>query len=327
MALEAKKTLIMRIYQILEEYSDSEHPLKYQDIIDILRRDYGAECERKAIARNISYLKEIGYEIESDAFGTYLAVRPLEKSELRILIDSVLSSRHINSTHSEQLINKLITLGGHNFKNHVKHVYSVKDWDKSENRDFFLNVEIADEAIENGKKISFAYNKIGTDKKLHCTRRHVASPYQMLLHNQRYYLMLRDDLRETVGFFRMDKITDMQILDEPAVPIRRNEGYENGINYKEIATAMPYMYSDKPINVAMRCQDFMADALFDWFGNEFSMQSIGNGQFIANVKASKQAMLYWALQYNKNVEIISPLSLKEEIINTLKETLELYNGL
>ena len=65
MALEAKKTLIMRIYQVLDEYSDEEHPLTQQNIIDILERDYDVVCERKAVGRNISYLKEMGFDIES----------------------------------------------------------------------------------------------------------------------------------------------------------------------------------------------------------------------------------------------------------------------
>ena len=82
MAAEAKKTLIMRIYQVLENYSDEEHPLKQQNIIDILYRDYDIECERKAVGRNISYLKEMGYDLESDARGTYLASRHFENAEL-----------------------------------------------------------------------------------------------------------------------------------------------------------------------------------------------------------------------------------------------------
>lgn len=226
MALEAKKTLIMRIYQVLDEYSDEEHPLTQQNIIDILERDYDVVCERKAVGRNISYLKEMGFDIESCANGTYLASRKFENAELRLLIDSVLSSRNVNSTHSAQLIDKLISFGGQNFKSHVKHVYSVKEWDKSDNKAFFYNIDVVDEAIEQGKKIKFNYNKIGLDKKLHVSKPHVGSPYQMLLHNQRYYLMMFDEMFDEVGFYRMDKITDIDILDEDAKPLRENKGFE-----------------------------------------------------------------------------------------------------
>jgi len=324
MAAEAKKTLIIRIYQILENYSDAEHPLKQQEIIDLLDRDYDIECERKAVSRNISYLKEMGYDIESDARGTYLASRHFENAELRLLIDSVLNSRHINSTHSKQLIDKLIALGGRNFKSNVKHVYSVKEWEKSQNRDFFLNIEIADEAIEQGKKIEFVYNRTGIDGKLHATDTHTASPYQMFLHNQRYYLMLRDDKYDTVSYDRLDKITDMRIIDTPAVPLSENEGFKHGINYKEIATGLPYMFSDKPQLITLRCRNFMMDELTDWFGSTFTAQKDGENHFRATVKASPRAMLYWVLQYNDKVEVLRPEALRDEVINTLKSTLKLY---
>ena len=56
MSLEAKKTLIVRIYQVLYEYSDAAHPLTQSEIIDLLDKNYGVEAERKAIGRNVSCL-------------------------------------------------------------------------------------------------------------------------------------------------------------------------------------------------------------------------------------------------------------------------------
>ena len=324
MAVEAKKTLIMRIFQILERYSDEDHPLKQQDIIDILDRDYDIECERKAVGRNISCLKEMGYDIVNDAKGAYLASRHFENAELRLLIDSVLSSRHINSTHSKQLIDKLIELGGRNFKSHVKHVYSVKEWEKSQNKDFFLNIEIVDEAIEQGKKIKFEYNRTGIDGKLHMTDVHTGSPYQMLLHNQRYYLMIKDDKYDTVSYDRLDKITNMKITDEDALPLNEMDGFRHSIDYKSIATGMPYMFSDKPQTIVLKCKSFMMDELSDWFGTAFTAAPAEDGYFVANIKASKQAMLYWVLQYNSNVEVLRPEALREEVISRLKDTLALY---
>ena len=39
--LEPKKSALIRILQIFEKYSDFNHPLKQNDIIEILERDYG----------------------------------------------------------------------------------------------------------------------------------------------------------------------------------------------------------------------------------------------------------------------------------------------
>lgn len=86
-------------------------PLKQQDIINLLKKNYGIEVERKAIGRNLSFLREMGYEIHSDRKGSYLEDKQFENAELRLLIDSVLSSRHISEKYSKDLIDKLVNLG------------------------------------------------------------------------------------------------------------------------------------------------------------------------------------------------------------------------
>ena len=187
--VEPKKLALLRILQILKEYSDAEHPLKQEDIANYLVRDYGIEIERKAIGRNLSLLKEADFDIISTRNGCYLDKRDFEDSELKLLIDSVLCSKHIAPHHSKQLIEKLSKLSNKYFKSHIKNIYSVNDWNKTQNCDLFLNIELVDEAIEKEKQLTFSYNKFGEDKKLHKSATHFASPYQMILHNQHYYLM------------------------------------------------------------------------------------------------------------------------------------------
>ena len=63
-SLEAKKLLIIRILQILEYYSDVNHPLTQEEIIKKLYDNYGIEAERKAIGRNIALLQDM-FERES----------------------------------------------------------------------------------------------------------------------------------------------------------------------------------------------------------------------------------------------------------------------
>lgn len=60
---EPKKLLILRILQILTEFSDCDHKLRQNDIMSLLRIQYGIECERKAVARNIEFLQMAGYDI------------------------------------------------------------------------------------------------------------------------------------------------------------------------------------------------------------------------------------------------------------------------
>ena len=94
-SFEPKKLALIRILQILECYTDSEHPLKHEEIVKKLENDYGITVERKAIGRNISLLQEAGYDIETTKKGSYLNSRLFEDSELRLLSDGVLASQHI----------------------------------------------------------------------------------------------------------------------------------------------------------------------------------------------------------------------------------------
>ncbi len=70
-ATEPKKLALIRIFQTRYECSDADHPLTQEEIAEILKRDYGIEVERKSIGRNISLLKEAGYDIESSRTSSY----------------------------------------------------------------------------------------------------------------------------------------------------------------------------------------------------------------------------------------------------------------
>lgn len=324
MDFDRKSSALMRIYRILFDYSDADHPLTQAKIIHYLNNDYGVDLTRQAVSRHINTLIEIGFEISLSNKGAYLISRPLENYELILLIDSVLSSRHISSKFSDELIQKLIVLGGKNFKSSVKHVYVAKELSKTANKEFFYNIETINEAIEKTKKISFSYVKYNNNGELRESGKHKASPYQLLLHNQHYYLVLREDKSERVSYFRVDKITNIKMLKEESFPLKDNNEFKNGINFENFSTGMPYMFNDKPEHVVFRCNISIIDQLYDWFGGSIRTEKEDSDHLICSLTTSPKAMLFWSLQYNSNIEIIAPQSLREEMIKTLKSTLDLY---
>ena len=288
---------------MLYEYSDAEHPLTQSEIIDLLYKNYGVDAERKAIGRNMSCLMEMGADIVNTRKGSYLAERPFENSELRILIDSVLCSRHINAAHSKELIEKLIKLGGRNFKAHVKHVFSVGDWSKSQNTAFFYNVDLIDEAIEHDRRIAFDYNKYGADKKLRKSKSHETSPYQMILRNQHYFLMACDEAWGDVTFYRVDKISNIRILDAPRTPLREVRGYEQ---------------------ITLVCPEWFFDEIADWFGTDVGVEATDDKTIRVTLTASPRAMEYWALQYCNYAEVVSPQHLRDSIKEKLAYAAKKY---
>ena len=274
-SLEPKKLALIRVLNVLEEYSDVNHPLTHDKIVQILNTEYGIGIERKAVGRNISLLIEAGYDIEKTKKGSYLSSRTFDDSEIRLLIDGVLASGHVPKNHSKDLIDKLCSLSNKYFKKNVKHVFSVKDWEKTENTAVFLNVELISEAIDKSKKVAFSYNKYGADKKLHKSATHVVSPYQMIIHNQRYYLMGYNEKWNHIQYYRLDRITDMEILGDSLTPIKSLKGYENGIDYKRFSRSMPYMFYDEPKTVEMLVDEWAIDYVIDWFGKDVYFEKRG----------------------------------------------------
>ena len=323
--LEAKKLALLRILQILHKFSDLQHPLTQEKIAYYLDSEYGIVIERKAISRNISLLMDADVEIGHCRDGYYLETREFEDTELKLLVDSVLCNQNITAKHSADLIEKLCKLSNKYFRSHVKNVYAVKDWNKSDNSALFFNIEIIDMAINEGKQVQYDYNKYGKDKKLHKSSFQRATPYQLILHNQRYYLMGYSEYWGNMIFHRLDRITNIKIYDAPAYPLKKVPGYESGIDYKKISTTMPYLHSDKPERVEMLADAWVIDQVIDWFGKDLAVRETDDPEkIIISLWANPYAMSLWALQYVNYIEVISPAHLRDRIRESLQDGLAKY---
>lgn len=326
---EPKKLLILRILEILTDYSDCDHKLRQGDIISLLKVLYGIDCERKAVARNIEFLQQAGYDIVSDNFGSYLASRKFELGELRLLIDSVLSNRNICKSHTKDLIDKLVREGGKYFKNYAKHVVNLDDWQKDENCDYFYNIELLCEAIEKKVQVEFIYNSFGTDKKLRARKseKSLVNPYQLFLKNEHYYLACNYDKYDNIAYCRIDKISDLSITQSPIKSLSDIKEHENGLNLGKINNRLPFLYEDEPARiefVTANGAENMIDYVLDKFGKDVRITEIAYGNLKFSLTASPRAVRFWILQFGKYVKVLSPQSLVEQIKDDINEMKKLY---
>ena len=146
----------------------------------------------------------------------------------------------------------------------------------------------------------------------------------MILHNQRYYMIACNEKWKNLGHYRLDRITEIRLTDDPATPLRSIPGHENGIDYREYATSLPYMFTDKPEMVEFLAEPGIVDQVIDWFGANAQIQPWGD-RLKVSVKVSPRAMEYWAMQYLNFVEILSPASLRERIAKNLEAARGKYN--
>ena len=339
---QPKNMLIMNILEILKKHSDEDHRLNQKEIIDLLDSEYDMKVDRKAIKRNLMNLLDFGYELEytetirtnkkgeqEALYSDWYLVRDFTDAELRLLIDSLLFSKHIPYSQCKELIEKLECLSNKYFKAKVKHIRNLPE-KMPNNKQIFYVIEILDEAISKGRKVEFCYNDFGTDKKLHPrmsstgkTRRYIINPYQMAATNGRYYLIANYDKYDNISHYRVDRISDIVILDEP---VKKQKDLSETINLPKHMAEHIYMFSGESVRVAMRIEKFLVGDVIDWFGKDVIFHNETETSVDVSVAVNLEAMRYWAMQYANHVEVLRPEKLREEIKKDLLAAVEKYKG-
>lgn len=309
-----KKSLNMLILEILEQYSDSEHRLTQMEIVELLEKNYGIECKRQTVKNNITLLKDMGYEISLQG-GIYLMSRQFENAELRMLIDSVLFSRTLSGAQAKRLISKLEGLGNKYFHAKVKHVSNLPEFIHSDNKQVMLNLDTLNDAIELDRKVSFIYSSYGKDFKLHPRRDepYTVSPYQMVANQGRYYLLGNCGKYDDVSHYRLDCMTNVQMLEEKSKPKNQVKEFAQGYNLPKHLAEHIYLYNGESVQVKMWTYDWMMGQLIDWFGKGFRIIEEDGNEMMVSLTCNAKAMKFWALQYGEFVEVVEPESLRDEI--------------
>lgn len=325
-----KKMIIINILNILRRYSDMDHRLTGQDIVEYLKKDYYMDVDRKTVKRNLMNLTELDYGIDyeeitrTDAKGKETSIctnwyiqREFDDSELRFLIDSLLFAR-VPSSQCRKLIDKLKDLSNIYFEKKVGHIYDGVKGD-GVNKELFYTVDVLSEAIDKKKKVSFVYNAYGTDKKLHPRREkpYVVSPYAMTALNGRYYLICASDNYDAVANYRIDHITKIKILEDRAKTA-------DGLKLSDYMAERPYMFAGESERIKFKIDDCVVDQAVDWFGDKIRFDRHGD-ETVAEVYANREAFFHWALQYGLWVEVTEPCDLRAKIAEAADKIKEKYN--
>lgn len=340
---QPKKMLIMNILDILKKYTDENHRLSQKEIMDILEQEYDMKAERKAIKRNLMNLIDSGYDIEysesirmnkngeEETFYTdWYLERNFSDAELRLLIDGLLFSKHIPYSQCKELIGKLEGLSNRYFKSRVEHILTLPD-NAPENTQLFYNIEVLDKAITKGQQVLLHYNEYGTDKQLHPRRRsdgavreYVINPYQLVAVNGKYYLICNYDKYDDVSNYRLDRITDIKMLDTPVKPMKLVKGLENGLNLPKHMAEHIYMFTGESVPVVFKAKRYLLTELFDWFGKDMQFLEETENEVTVRVNVNLEAMRKWALQYAVHVKVVSPKKLVDMVKEDIKNAMEQY---
>ena len=298
---ENKKASIILILKVLEEYSDEEHYLTHQDIIDKIYELYDIELERKSVAYSISLLQELDYDINKSPRGGYaLLSRTLDNSEVRFIVDALYSSKALSGKQAASLSKKISACLSKYQRKDYHYLYKSGDVNRVGNKELFLNLEVIEEAKRKGKRISFQYLTYDGNGKPYPRKdgyRYIVSPYYSINNNGRYFLLCnyREKYRP-LNLFRIDYIINIKIEEEWDIkPITLLEGMKD-FDITKYLNDNIYLLDGEVITASIKIEDDNAiQYVVDWF-NKNAWIHQRNGNQYATIVCNENALFYWYMQ-------------------------------
>lgn len=104
-----QKLKLLYLMEILLQQTDERHPMTVPEMISELAK-HGVAAERKSIYNDLESLRIFGLDIvqtKSRTTGYYIGARSFEVPELKLLVDSVQSSKFITHKKTLALIKKI----------------------------------------------------------------------------------------------------------------------------------------------------------------------------------------------------------------------------
>jgi len=317
------RSLVLAVERVLREYSDEGHILSMGEIRELLFKDYDIYPDRRTVTAAMETLADFGLDISmynENRKGYFLRERNFEISELRLLMDAIYSFKGIPPKQSSELIEKIQRDMSRYQRKNYRQLRSVKPAFKTKNKQVFLNIELIDEAITNGRKISFLYNRYDFDLQLKPLKAHsyIVSPYLMLSANERYYMIGVHDSYDDLSHYRLDRMTDISIIKEKRKPL------PSDCNLKDYMESASKIYFGQEERFTFRCKRTILDDCMDRFGTDIVPFNITGETFDFSVKVVDKAGIFFALEYISRCEILSPESARDRMKRYIKSGTEKY---
>lgn len=209
---------LLVLYDILLKSTDEEHALSTNEIIEELKKR-GISVSRKVLPSDIDLLNKYGYEICSYVKKSryYYAVHQFfDTAEITMLADVIKASK-LTQSRKETIINKLYSTIGL-YRDTATDNIIFLDAKKFGNSSIIYNIDAIETAIKQKKKVSFVYFHLDENKnKVYHKgkKRYVFNPLSLIWSKDNYYLLCYDDRHDGTSRYRIDKMENVMVEDEP----------------------------------------------------------------------------------------------------------------
>lgn len=328
--IQNKKSSILLVLKVLEEYTDDNHYLTQPQIAAKISQLYGIDLERKAIGSSLQLLEELDYDIAKGPKGGFaLLSRTFDPSEASFLIDAIFSSKSINGKEAKRMAEEVSSCFSKFQRKDYSYIYKSNEINRSTNKTALYNVSIINEAISKGKRVGFqylTYDKNGNEIYRNNGFEYIVSPYYLINNYGRYYLLCnyREKYRP-LQLFRIDKMANIVIKDDwPIKQLKDLKDAPTDFSITKYLNEHVYLFNEEVIDAKIILDgEWAIEIVKDWFGDNAKVH-FKDEKIIATIKGDKKALYYWIMQYSDCVTVLSPLSLVEKIKKGLMDATRRY---
>ncbi len=305
---EYTKERLLAVMELLSRETDETNHLTVQRILEMLAVR-GIPAERKSLYRDIEILQEHGWDILRDRKGYFLASRDFELAELKILADAVQCSRFITEKKSYELIGKLEALTSRHLASALRRQFQLVGRAKTTNEQIYYNIDALYSAIHLNREIRFYYWEWHSDGQRYRREKHYqASPYGLCWDSENYYLVA-DTASRGKTHFRVDKMSEIQLLETP----RQNIQQYRDLNMAKYSKQVFGMYGGEILMVTLQFPENLADSAVDRFGSGIMMIPQQDGTFTLTTEIAVSPVFFsWVFSFGGRVKILGPAPVLKE---------------
>ena len=267
--------------------------------------------------------------------GYYVHQRKYTLEDIRLLAECVYTAKFVDEDKTEALIDILMEHLSIYDADKIKHDAYLTDRIKTDNTTLYKNIQTISDAmgkVLDGKKhipekIKFKYVKYSIQNVAKRVERrggedYIVSPFCLMINDGNYYLLSLDDKSRKMRTFRVDRMRNIRLTNEP----RCGEEEFKNIKLSEYVKEHFGMFHGKEEHVCISFIPFLLDTVVDRFGTQGVVYNKDtNGDYLkatVNVAVSDQ-FFAWVCGFGKRMKIVSP----SPVVEDFKQYLDKIRGM
>ena len=315
------------IMNYLLQNTDEDHPVTVNQIISYLEAQ-GISAERKSIYSDIEALQYFGLDIvqagSGRSCGYYVAHRNFELPELKLLVDSVQSSKFITHKKTALLIRKIETLASAHEAQLLNRQVFVKNRIKTMNESIYYNVDEIHNGISKNKKIRFLYFEYNVQKERQYRRNgeyYVVSPFALTWDDENYYMVAYDSDAAMIKHYRVDKMEKISVLEEDRDGLAAYQALDMALYARKTFG----MFTGQEEQVVLRFENHLVGAVLDRLGRDVFIIPDGPDHFTVRTDVIVSPQFFaWVFGFGSSAQIIGPQTVVDKMREHIQSVAALY---